>query len=44
VGSCTSHREPSLVLRDELEGWERGEGGREAHAEGDIYTYIYGYD
>ena len=36
------HRQPSLGLRDALEGWD-WEGGREAQEEENIYIYIYIY-
>lgn len=42
VGSCW-HREPSLGLRDNLEGWNGAEGGdREAREKGDVRT-VYAY-
>ena len=42
AGSCLPHRELSLVLCDDREGWDRGWGGREAQAGAD-YRYIYIY-
>ena len=36
------YREPNVVLCDNLDGWDKGEG-REAREEGDIYIYIYIY-
>ena len=41
-GKLLSHKEHSLVLCDDLEGWE-GAGGREAQQGGWKYIYIYIY-
>ena len=35
------HRELSLVLCDDLEGWNRGVHARLKREERDIYIYIY---
>ena len=35
------HREPSLVLCDDLEGWDEGKGGRLKREGRYIYMYIY---
>ena len=34
------HREISLVLCDDLEGWGRSWGGKEAQEEGNLYVYL----
>ena len=38
--AAAEHREISLVLCDDLEGWDR-EGGREAQEGGDMGIYVY---
>ena len=37
--AVVQHREVSLVLCDDLEGWD-GEGGKEAQEGGDMQTYV----
>ena len=38
--AAAKHREVSLVLFDNLEGWDR-EGGRETQEGGDMGIYVY---